>query len=468
MKLSLILLTLIFICVITGCNGSSITPLELSGIKGPATVNEQGQAQYSVEASGDYDLTFQWTLDPPAVGFLKGDTTKKVTLYTYELDETAKAKLTLVVETAKLGPVKQSKEIEVVNSNQPPEAKAHSDKTIIGDGQYVQFYDDSTDDNGVADIYNREWDFSYDQPLGFKSESNEREPNHQFMDAGTFQVQLRVTDYAGHMDMLDEPLTIDVIANTPPEITAINHPRTTSQAGNSAEAVSLGVVFSDMLPDDDTHEFLWTATDGTFDDPASRTPIWSPPANAADCEITVRVTDSFGLFGEGAINQWATDMPVLHNPNAADDLIVPQVLDSVFTAPINTGSFRFPNIEPDGNVVFVAFWASYASQSVADMPTLLDIYNMFRDRDYVHICINVGETAADVQYFVNSNSYDASYWLLDHDSTYFGLMNNWAGDVGTISMYLLFDRDGRCRWAYAGALTPTITNSIEQAIEELL
>jgi len=461
-------LALIFICVITGCSGSSITPLELSGIKGPATVQEQKSAEYSVDASGDYDLTYLWTFDPPTVGFLKGVTTNKVTLYTYEINKTTKAKLTLVVQTTKLGPVKQSKDIEVVDSNQAPEAMGHSDKTKIANGQYVQFYDDSTDSNGAADISNWEWDFSYDQPLGFKSESTEREPNHQFLNAGIFQIQLRVTDYAGHMDMLDEPLTIEVIANTPPVITAINHPRTTSQAGNSDETVRLEVVFSDALPLDDTHEFSWACSYGTFDDPTSRTPIWYPPDNAADCGVTVRVTDSFGLFEDYTTIQWATDLQVLHNPNAADDLIIPRVLDSVFSAPINTAAFHFPNIEPNGNVVFVAFWASYASQSVADMPTLLNIYNMFRDRDYVHMCINVGETAADVQYFVNSNSYDASYWLLDHDSGYFGLMNNWAGDVSTISMYLLFDRDGRCRWAYAGALTPTIVNSLEQAIEELL
>jgi len=461
-------LALIFICVITGCSGSSITPLELSGIKGPATVQEQKSAEYSVDASGDYDLTYLWTFDPPTVGFLKGVTTNKVTLYTYEINKTTKAKLTLVVQTTKLGPVKQSKDIEVVDSNQAPEAMGHSDKTKIANGQYVQFYDDSTDSNGAADISNWEWDFSYDQPLGFKSESTEREPNHQFLNAGIFQIQLRVTDYAGHMDMLDVPLQIEVVQNTAPVITDMHRSRTTCTAGDPDSFTYIQLLYEDMLPDDDIGQYSWQLTDGYIIDEGSWDPAvfeWYPPDYATDASVTIRVTDQYGLYAERTLKLWSTTLPELPHPTAFQ--IISKPLPSAFGGTIDPGSFRYAYY-PDGNVTFVAFWATYASTSVDDMPTLTDIYNTFKDREYVHICINQGETAETVKDFVNTNSLSASHWLLDTDASYFGVMNDWAGDPSSVPVYLLFDRDGRCRWAYAGALTPTIVNSLEQAIEELL
>ncbi len=466
MKKNILILAVLVLLALAGCKNSSITPLELSDIKGPKTVNERTSTEYSVDVSGDQDVTLQWLLEPDGVAFLSNDKSPSVKLHTLEQTGNTSVELTIVVNTLKLGPVKESMKINVVDSNQPPEAKAHCDKPKIGDGQYVQFFNDSTDNNGDTDIYNYEWDFSYNISDGFQSDSLDRDPSHQYIYAGTYAVQLRVTDYAGHTDMLDEPLEIKVVTNVAPIIQGIDRTATTTTADGNW--IQLDVEYTDLLPPDDTQEFLWECDCGVFDDSSIPNPMWLPPSTGADCQVKVTVTDWFGLYDEATANLWSSSLPVLYNPNAAGNKIISRNLNSVFSGPINPAGFQFPGFEPDGNVVLVAFWATYASPSVADMPSLTNIYNTFKDREYLQMCVNVGEEIADVEYFVNANSYDASYWLLDPDASYHQLMNDWAGNASNISMYLLFDRDGHCRWAYAGALTPTLLNTLDSAIEELL
>ena len=454
------------ICIIAGCNNNSMTPLELSDIQGPAQISERTTTQYSVQASGDRNPTFQWVLEPASVGYLTGETTTTVTLHTYELTGDCEVELTLLVETTKLGTVVQSIDINVVDSNEPPEAQADCDKPKIGDGQYVQLTDESTDPDGNLDIYNWEWDFSYDPFDGFNTDTVEQNPNQQFPDVGMFDVQLRVTDSAGHMDMLDEAIAIEVVANTRPQITTVNHTRTTSQAGNNDEAVHLEVLFMDDLPVDDSWEFAWDCDYGSFDDPTSQTPIWYPPDMAVDCDITVRVTDWFDLYDDSSVHQWVTTLAAIDNPNAVNNTIIPRNMPSAFSGSINPASFTWPDTQPYGNVIFMGFWATWSSASIGDMPALNGIYNQFMSDDYYHVYVNQGETSTDVVYFVNSNTYDASYWLLDDDASYFGLSNNWAGDSAAIPVYLLFDRDGHCRWSNAGAIGSTA--GLQSVIEELL
>ena len=456
----------ILLLLACGCSGTGIVPLELSDIQGPAQVSERTTNQYSVQASGDQNPTFLWTIDPDSVGYLTGETTTTVTVHTYELTDDVPVTLTLVVTTTKLGAVIKDIEIMVIDANKPPTAQALSDAEKIGDGQSVQFNDRSTDPDGYIDIYNWEWDFSYDPDAGFDGESLWANPSHQFTVAGMYDVQLRITDSSGHMDMLDEPLTIEVVTNIEPQITEVIHDRTTSQAGNGSEAVSLEVIFDDEFPADDSWQFYWDAPAGMFDDPTSQTPTWYPPSNAMDCDITVRVTDWFGLYDESSIHQWVTTSAVMDNPNATDNKIIPKNMYSAFSGTINPASFTWPDTQPYGNVIFAGFWATWSSASIGDMPALNGIYNLFTSDDYYHIYVNQGETAADVVYFVNSNTYDASYWLLDTDASYFGLSNNWAGDSASIPVYLLFDRDGHCRWSNAGAIGSTA--SLQSVIAELL
>ncbi len=60
--------------------------------------------------------------------------------------------------------------------NQPPIAAAHADPDDLLIDQEVNFFDDSTDPDGPADIINWEWDFSFDPGDGFQVESEEQNP----------------------------------------------------------------------------------------------------------------------------------------------------------------------------------------------------------------------------------------------------------------------------------------------------
>ncbi|MCX6646696.1 MAG: hypothetical protein NTY09_10105, partial [bacterium] len=96
-----------------------------------------------------------------------------------------------------------------------PIAAAHVDGNEIAAGDYLRFFDDSTDPDGDDDIVLWEWDFSFDPDNGFNIESTEIEPLIEFSQIGNFNIQLRVTDSTGLADMLDVPLLITVTQDHP-------------------------------------------------------------------------------------------------------------------------------------------------------------------------------------------------------------------------------------------------------------
>ncbi|MCK4719245.1 hypothetical protein KAU08_01225, partial [bacterium] len=118
-----------------------------------------------------------------------------------------------------------------------PVAAAHVDDYEISAGDFLQFFDDSTDPNGQEDIVLWEWDFSFDPDDGFNVESTEIEPLVEFSQVGIFDVQFRVTDSTDLSDMLDEPLLITVIHDHP----AASYGFTFGDDLNNDEAIGIGV-----------------------------------------------------------------------------------------------------------------------------------------------------------------------------------------------------------------------------------
>ncbi len=91
-----------------------------------------------------------------------------------------------------------------------PIARAHADSTQVIVSEEIHFFDDSINSPGPPKIILREWDFSYDEAKGFSPESTQRNPSTSYFSAGVYLVQLRVSDSAGHSDMLDTPVEIGV------------------------------------------------------------------------------------------------------------------------------------------------------------------------------------------------------------------------------------------------------------------
>jgi PKD repeat protein len=457
---------LITILACFGCSGGGKILLVVSDISGPSPIDENQVADYSVSVQNGVEIQYAWIVDPSSAGSLVNAGKAKTTFHANECTVNTKAKIRVSVTGWKSETEVAEMEITIMDTNQAPHAAASCDAARIGHGNQVQFYDESTDPQGGNDIVKWEWDFNYDGNVGFVPESELREPRHQFDNPGTFRVQLRITDKSGTTDLLDEPLSIEVVENYAPEITSITHSRTTSQAGNDSEAVQLEVVFNDMTPPGGPHDILWNCDYGHFDDFTSPNPMWFPPDTPVKCDITVEITDEFGLSDSGSIHQWVTSFAIVNNPAASGNKVVSRDFDTAFTGIVDPTDYIFPNDGGDGTIIFTSYWASWSSTCLDGIPFLLELNDQYKDADYIQIMINEGDSRQDVIDFVNLNGYTADFWALDPDASYFNISKGWNSNSGTLPQHMLYDRDGRCRWAAVGILTMPF--DMQLAVDELL
>jgi len=460
---------IILLVALVGCAGcgGGIVLLSVSEIDGPGSMNENQVADYAVTVSSGLDLAYAWAVDPSSAGDFTNADNALATFHANEVTVNTTVDISVSVTGFKAEPELVTRAITIVDTNQAPVAAAHSDKSRIGNGQEVRFFDDTTDPEGGGDIIKWEWDFDFDGNAGFHSDSEEREPIHRFDTAGDYRVQLRVTDTSGISDMLDTPLSVAVVENVAPVITQVNHSRTTSEAGNEDEAVQLEVVFEDYAPPGGPHSIIWSCDYGWFDDYTSPTPKWFPGAEVLECDIAVHVIDEFGLIDSGSVHQWTTSLPTIVNSAAPGNLVISESLVDAFDGTLNPAAYAFPNDTADGNVVLASFWATWSGNSVAGIPALLSIYGTYAsESDYIHLMINIGEQKETVMDFVTFHSYEGPYWLLDTDAGYYSLTRGWNGDSNGLPQTFVFDRDGRCRWAYVGQVTST--GDLESAIDQLL
>ena len=214
---------LLLLFIILGCNrGGNI--LMVGGISGPNEVPEGTTVEYSVDAESSTGFTYNWVVNPVGFGTLGSPTAASTTFTAPDVDSDFEIVIRVVVNYKSNGPVVRSLDVtvrDITDSenpddppdddppvNHPPAAAAHVDDNEIIVGDSLQFYDDSTDPDGDDDILSWEWDFSYDADDGFNADSIEKEPIVEFPEVGTFIVQLRVSDYGGLTDLLDDPIQI--------------------------------------------------------------------------------------------------------------------------------------------------------------------------------------------------------------------------------------------------------------------
>ncbi len=456
---------LLVILLISGCSGGTVQ-LVVTEISGPGSLDENQVADYSVIVTNGVNVEYAWSVEPASAGNFTNATSATVTFHAQECTVNTDIVITINITAWKAEPTIISRDVRIMDTNQAPIAAAHADLYRIGDGQQIQFFDDSTDPEGDDDIVQWEWDFDYSADDGFSTDSTLHEPRQEFDIPGAYLVQLRVTDTSEIVDLLDVALEVEIVENIAPVITQVNHDRTTSETGNTDEGVQLEVVFEDYTPPGGPHDIVWSCEYGYFDDYTSPTPIWYPPDAVVECDVNVEVIDEFGLTDTESIHQWVTQFPVVINSLAPGNQIIPQNLETTFDGTINPANWVFPNDLGYGNVIFMHFWASWSGLSYSTMPILQDVYNLYKNDEYYHLTINVSDEAADVSDFVILNSYESTYWPLDYDGSYFNTTRGWNEGEDEIAQYILFDRDGRCRWAAVGELTWTI--ELQLAIEQLL
>jgi len=451
--------------IFCSCGGGN-QMIEVGDIDGPGSLDERAVADFSISANEPGGVAYEWAVDPSSAGSFTNGQHSVATFHANEVTCDTDAVIRVTISGQYSDPVVVSRDVTIIDTNQMPRAAAHTDKSEIGAGQSVRFYNDSTDPEGDDDIVSYEWDFSYDDDDGFCCECNDCEPSRQFDEPGTYAVQLRVTDRSDIIDMLNTPIVIDVVQNSAPVITAVHHSRTTSETGNYDEGVELWVEFDDSLPVDDTHSFKWVCDHGSFNDSESPVPVWYPTDYVVECVISVRVTDRYGLADEAGCHQWVTEFPVLVNPDAPGNTVPSANLPSVYGGTVDPAGYAHPGYPGDGQVVLLSYWATYSGASVDGIAGLVDIYHTYCADDYVQVLINEGDSMYNVLGFIEDNLYESTYWLLDSESAYFNLTRGWNGNSNTLPQHLLIDRDGYCRWADVGQLTWMI--DLQLALEELL
>ena len=108
-------------------------------------------------------------------------------------------------------------------ANQQPKAVATADRTTGAIPLTVNFDGTGSSDPDPTDTLSYAWDLDGD---GAYDDSTEAKPTFTYNTAGSYRVDLKVTDSSGASDTLDQPLTIDA-GNTPPAAT-INSPSSTT------------------------------------------------------------------------------------------------------------------------------------------------------------------------------------------------------------------------------------------------
>jgi len=153
--------------------------------------------------------TYQWDFSYDAGDGFQVDGSGDFTIETFDTPDTYTIQHRVIDSEGHSDLLDTPLTLTVTYVNLPPVAAAHYAPNQPESGQPVQFFDDSTDPDGLADIIQWQWDFSYSVYDGFNIESEDQEPQHVYT-TGVYDAILRVKDTADHEDWLDSPLTVVV------------------------------------------------------------------------------------------------------------------------------------------------------------------------------------------------------------------------------------------------------------------
>ena len=231
---------------------------------------------------------------------------------------------------------------------------------------------DSYDPDG-GDIQLYEWDWDYDSMAGFVPDQEGENVDHTWSTAGTYLVQLRVTDDESETDLLDDPLEITISDHQPPDACG--------EADNISTVVCEAVHFTDCGSEayDGAeivlHEWDWD-NDGNYDEEgADLSHSWDIPGTYY---VQYRVTDDQGATG------------ILPEP------IEITIINALPTA---IGDPSTPAAEPDDEIIFDA--SASHDNDCGNQSILLYQWDWDNDGEYEEEGVEVTHSWGEVgQYLV--------------------------------------------------------------------
>lgn len=102
-----VFMILLLVSISLSCNGKGII-IVVGQIEGPGSISESSSTDYTVSASGDSNITYQWAIDPPTSGNLTNPASESVALSVYGIADDGSVTLTVAVTSDNDGPVVRS------------------------------------------------------------------------------------------------------------------------------------------------------------------------------------------------------------------------------------------------------------------------------------------------------------------------------------------------------------------------
>jgi len=283
----------------SGCNGSG-NLLMVRNITGPDSIIENSTVEFSVDATGDTGITYAWISNPVGTGTFGTPDSASTTFTAPEVDADLEIVIRVLLNSDNDGPVVRSIDVAIENSpddNHPPVAAAKVEPATAEPDFEIQFTDLSTDPDSPDDIEKWEWDFTYDPVDGFSSDSQVRNPLYAYDIPGEYFVQLRVTDSGGLSDLLDFPLTINIVEGNISPVAQASFEYTGSYDGFE---VNFENTSYDPNPNDEITRYEWDFSYDELDGFIQESEEVEPSIFLADLgtyQFQLRVTDTHGATG---------------------------------------------------------------------------------------------------------------------------------------------------------------------------
>jgi len=439
-----------------GCRSGDVgMGLFIGEIQGPASLDENTSVQFSVVADGDFNITYNWTCDPVDSGTWANGDSSNATFNAGLVESDKPVTIRVMVNSANGFPQTGSLEITIVNVN--------TNQLVVGDiagpdavdeNSSAQYSITASGDTGITYLWSCD-------PASAGACTNQTSATATFnagpVDTDTeAKIKVTVNSDLGVPINKEFSITVKDVPIPNPIIDGFTTDRTTAKA---PEKIFITINAHD--PGGNALTYSFQATLGDFSGQTDNTVYWTPPETVTGPQtITAKVDNG---TGEASVqfSLWSTDLSIVEGSTGG---IIPEgTLESFFPA----GEIDM-RTDFKGKVLYTNYWATWCPYCVAEMPELNDLYGSYKNNtDYAHILLDLAEDGSAITNFVNSNSYQATNWVLD-PGEFFNVYRYFNGGSTGIPQHALFDRDGNCRWSHLGKITSSSMTDLESAIDQLL